>query len=204
MPDHPAVYVVDSDAAVRASLAAVLTSAGLAVEAYGSAAEFLAAFDAERGGCLLLDIRVPDMSAAQLRECLNERRAMVPIVFLTGHADVMLAIEAMQHGAADFVQHPCRDCEVLERVCHALERDRSNRANLRQPEAIAARIAALGATEREVLDRLAAGASEAAIARELGLGLAAVESVRARLMQTLCACSRGHLARLAAEAARAH
>ena len=204
MPDQPAVFVVDDDDSVRASLTAVLTSAGLAVETFGSAAEFLDGFDADRAGCLLLDIRMPGMSGSELQEWLDRRQAIVPIVFLTGHGDVVLAVEAMQHGAVDFVRHPVRGCDLLERVGHALERDRTNRAALQRPAVIRERIDGLSTTEREVLALLAAGEPEAAIARALGLGLRAVEIARAQLMQKLCACSRGHLARLAAEATRAH
>lgn len=205
MPDHPAaVFVVDDDASVRAALCAALTSAGLLVESFSSAAEFLEALDTERAGCLVLDIRLADMSGAELQQRLDERQAIVPIVFMTGHADVVLAVEAMQHGVVDFIQHPFRDCDLIERVGHALERDRCNRATLKVPAAIQERIERLGTTEREILGRLAAGDPEAGIARELGLSLRSVEIVRAQLMEKLSACSRGHLARLAAEAARSH
>ena len=205
MPDPAAaVFVVDDDASVRAALCAALRSAGLLVESFGSATEFLDAYDTERAGCLVLDIRLAGMSGPELQQRLDERQAIVPIVFLTGHADVVLAVEAMQHGVVDFIQHPFRDCDLIERVGHALERDRCNRAALKRPAAIRERIERLSGTDREILGRLAAGEREAAIAHELGLSLRSVEIVRAQLMEKLSACSRGHLARLAAEAARAH
>lgn len=205
MPDPAAaVFVIDDDASVRATLCAALTSAGLLVESFGSATEFLAAYDTERAGCLVLDIRLAGMSGPELQQRLDERQAIVPIVFLTGHADVVLAVEAMQHGVVDFIQHPFRDCDLIERVGHALERDRCNREALKLPAAILERIQRLSDTDREILGRLAAGEREADIARGLGLSLRSVEIVRARLMEKLSACSRGHLARLAAEAAGAH
>ncbi len=205
MSNHPAaVFVVEDDASVRASLRTALIAAGLNVETFGSAAEFLAAFEPDRAGCLVLDIRLAGMTGPELQMRLDERRAIVPILFLTGHGDVVLAVEAMQRGAVDFIQHPFRDCDFIERVGLALERDRSNRAALAAPAAIRERIERLSATDREVLERLALGESEALIARELGQSLRAVEIVCAQLMEKLCACSRGHLARLAAEAAKPH
>ena len=204
MPDHPAaVFVVDDDASVRATLKATLTAAGLLVETFSCAADFLAAIDGDRAGCLVLDIRLTGMSGPELQQRLDEHQAIVPIVFLTGHADVVLAVEAMQHGVVDFIQHPFRDCDLIERVGRALERDRNNRAALRLPAAIRERIERLGSSEREILARLTAGEPEPQIAHELGLSLRSVEIVRAQLMEKLSACSRGHLARLAAEAARA-
>lgn len=205
MPDPPAaVFVVDDDASVRSALRAALTSAGLRVETFSSAAEFLDAFDTDRAGCLVLDIRLTGMSGRELQQRLDERQAIVPILFLTAHADVVLAVEALQHGGVDFIQHPFRDCDLIERVGQALERDRSNRAALSVPAAIREQIGRLSATEREILARLAAGESEAQVARETGHSLRTVESVRAQLMEKLSACSCGHLARLAAAAARAH
>lgn len=205
MPDSPvAVFVVDDDAAVRAALTAALSSAGWHVECFRSAHDFLACFDAERAGCLVLDIRPADMTGVELQRELDARQAITPIVFLTGHGDVVLAIEAMQHGAVDFLQHPVRDSDLLERVRHALERDRCNRAALELPAAICERIERLDAGDREVLGHLVAGETEPEIARTLGQSLRSVEIARARLMEALGACSRGHLARLAARAARAH
>ena len=110
MKDTPStIFVVDDDDAVRTSLRLLLKSVGLPVESFSSAQEFLDAFDAERAGCLVLDIRMPGMSGLELQQKLNEMHAIIPIVFITGHGDVPMAVEAMQHGAIDFIQKPFRD-----------------------------------------------------------------------------------------------
>ena len=114
MKEKPAsVFVVDDDDAVRTSLKLLLKSVGQPAEAYASAQEFLDAFDPERPGCLVLDIRMPGMSGLELQGKLNEMHAMTPIVFITGHGDVPMAVEAMQNGAVDFIQKPFRDQDLL-------------------------------------------------------------------------------------------
>src|SRR5215471_15819127 len=123
----PLITVVDDDAAARSSLRLLLKSLGLAAVAYDSAAAFLAAYDPEQPGCLLLDIRMPGMSGLELQEQLNLRGAIAPIIFITGHGDVAMAVEAMQHGAFDFLQKPFRDQELLERVQRAIAKDRAIR-----------------------------------------------------------------------------
>ena len=117
MREDPAtVFVVDDDEAVRASLKLLLKTLGLPAQTYASAQEFLATFDARRGGCLVLDIRMPGMSGLELQEELNARGAILPIIFITGHGDVPMAVEAMQRGAMDFLQKPFRDQDLLDRV----------------------------------------------------------------------------------------
>ena len=121
MKDTPStIFVVDDDDAVRTSLRLLLKSVGLPVETFSSAQEFLDAFDAERAGCLVLDIRMPGMSGLELQQKLNEMHAIIPIVFITGHGDVPMAVEAMQHGAIDFIQKPFRDQELIDRINHCL------------------------------------------------------------------------------------
>ena len=137
MKEKPAtVFVVDDDDAVRTSLRLLLKSVGLPVETFTSAQEFLDSFDADRAGCLVLDIRMPGMSGLELQQRLNEIHAIMPIVFITGHGDVPMAVEAMQHGAVDFIQKPFRDQDLIDRINQALEKDRDNRAGLRERDAI--------------------------------------------------------------------
>jgi len=204
VPDSSAVFVVDADAHVRASLAALLGASGHAVESFGSADEFLAGFDAERGGCVVLDIRLEGMGALALQRRLSALHAIVPMVFITGHGDVPLAVEAMQHGAVDFVQKPFKDHELVERVGHALAQDRDNRACLRAPATIRARLECLSAEERAVLEHFAADKPDRQVAGALGLTLRSVEIHRARLLEKMSACSQAHLVRMALEVRRPH
>jgi FixJ family two-component response regulator len=202
--DISAVFVVDDDAAVRASLAGLLNASGLAVESFCSADEFLAGFDAERAGCVVLDIRLAGMGALELQQRLCALHAIVPIVFITGHGDVPLAIEAMQHGAVDFLQTPFKDRELLERVGSALAQDRDNRACLKAPEAIRARLECLSQEERDVLEHFAADKPDRQVAGALGLSVRSVEIHRARLLEKMSACSQAHLVRMALEVRRPH
>jgi len=203
MHDSPAaVFIIDSDNSVCASLRAVLAATGLQVETFESAQAFLDGCDADRAGCLVIDIRLPGMSALELQQRLGAIRAILPIVFITGHGDVPMAVEAMQNGAVDFVQKPFRNHDLIERVCHALEKDRVNRAALRAPEEIRSRLQQLSAPERRVLDLVAQGRAEKLIACELKLSQRSVEIHRARVMEKMGASSLAHLVRMATEAAR--
>ena len=147
----PTVCIVDDDEAVRGSLKLLLKTLGVPTLAYGSAQEFLAEFDPQRRGCLVLDIRMPGMSGLELQEELNQRGALLPIIFITGHGDVPMAVEAMQQGAMDFLQKPFRDQDLVDRINKALEKDRAGRELLGNRERLQARIAALTPREREVL-----------------------------------------------------
>ena len=190
MKEKPAtVFVVDDDEAVRNSLRLLLKSVGLPVETSTSAQEFLDRFDPDRAGCLVLDIRMPGMSGLELQERLNAMHAMVPVVFITGHGDVPMAVEAMQHGAVDFIQKPFRDQDLLDRINQALEKDRENRAGLRARDAIRARIADLTPREKEVLDLVTAGKANKVIAGDLNVSQRTVEIHRARVMEKMEASS---------------
>ena len=126
MKEEPAtVFIVDDDEAIRSSLKLLLKTLGLPAIAYGSAQEFLVAFDPQRPGCLVLDIRMPGMSGLELQQALNARGALLPIIFITGHGDVPMAVEAMREGAMDFLQKPFRDQELIDRINKALGRDRA-------------------------------------------------------------------------------
>ncbi|MFO1375746.1 MAG: response regulator transcription factor [Steroidobacteraceae bacterium] len=204
MKDKPAaVFVVDDDEGVRTSLRLLIRSIGLPVETFDSAQEFLAQFDPERPGCLVLDIRMPGMSGLELQQKLNERHAITPIVFITGHGDVPMAVEAMQAGAIDFVQKPFRDQDLIDRINRALEKDRTNRAALRERDAIRQRIAELTPREREVLELVTKGRANKVIAGDLSVSQRTVEIHRARVMEKMGASSLAHLVRMVIEADRA-
>ena len=203
MKEKPAtVFVVDDDDAVRTSLRLLLKSVGLPVETFGSAQEFLDSFDADRAGCLVLDIRMPGMSGLELQQKLNEMHAITPIVFITGHGDVPMAVEAMQHGAVDFIQKPFRDQDLIDRINQALERDKENRAGLKERDAIRRRMEQLTPREREVLDLVTQGKANKVIAGDLNVSQRTVEIHRARVMEKMGASSLAHLVRMVIEAER--
>ena len=203
MKEKPATaFVVDDDDAVRTSLRLLLKSVGLPVETFGAAQEFIDTFDAERAGCLVLDIRMPGMSGLELQQRLNEMHAIIPIVFITGHGDVPMAVEAMQHGAVDFIQKPFRDQDLIDRINQALEKDRDNRAGLRERDAIRRRMQQLTPREREVLDLVTQGKANKVIAGDLSVSQRTVEIHRARVMEKMGASSLAHLVRMVIEAAR--
>jgi two-component system response regulator FixJ len=204
MKEKPAaVFVVDDDEAVRTSLRLLIRSVGLPVETFNNAQDFLAQFDADRAGCLVLDIRMPGMSGLELQQKLNERHAITPIVFITGHGDVPMAVEAMQAGAIDFVQKPFRDQDLIDRINRALEKDRTNRAALRERDTIRQRIGELTPREREVLDLVTKGRANKVIAGDLSVSQRTVEIHRARVMEKMGASSLAHLVRMVIEAERA-
>jgi FixJ family two-component response regulator len=198
--DVATVFVVDDDEAVRGSLKLLLKALSLPVQAYASAQEFLAGFDPARSGCLVLDIRMPGMSGLELQEELNSRGAMLPIIFITGHGDVPMAVEAMQRGAMDFLQKPFRDQDLLDRINKALDKDRAGRELLGNRERIRARIAGLTPREREVMALVARGNANKVIAGDLELSQRTVEIHRAHVMEKMGANSLAHLVRMVIEA----
>ena len=195
----PTVFVVDDDEAVRGSLKLLLKSIGLAVIAYPSAVDFLAAYQPEQAGCLLLDIRMPGMSGLELQQQLNVRGAVIPVVFMSGHGDIPMAVEAMQHGAFDFLQKPFRDQDLIDRVQKAMERDAASRDQLRQLELIRERLDTLTAREREVLGLMALGKQNKVMAGDLGVSQRTVEIHRARVMEKMQARSLAQLVRMMIE-----
>ncbi len=190
------VFVIDDDDAVRNSLRLLLKSVGLPVQACPSAQEFLPTYDARQPGCLVLDIRMPGMSGLELQEQLNLRGATIPVVFITGHGDIPMAVEAMQHGAFDFLQKPFRDQDLIDRVQRALERDAVNRVQLKQTGLIRTRLESLTPREREVLDLMCAGKPNKVIAADLGVSQRTVEIHRARVMEKMEAHSLAQLVRM--------
>jgi len=193
----PTICVVDDDAAARSSLRLLLKSLGLNAVAYDNAAAFLAGYDPAQPGCLLLDIRMPGMSGLELQQELNRRGTISPVIFITGHGDVAMAVEAMQHGAFDFLQKPFREQELLNRVQKALDRDRAVRDQLRGHEAMQLRLETLTPREREVLEAVAKGGSNKVIAHELGISQRTVEIHRGRVMQKMNAESLAQLVHMA-------
>jgi FixJ family two-component response regulator len=197
MKDSPqTVIVVDDDDAVRNSLRLLLKSAGINSEVAASAREYLGRYDATQGGCLLLDVRMPGMSGLELQQELNMRGATIPVIFITGNGDIPMAVEAMQHGAFDFLQKPFRDQDLLDRVQRALARDMENRARLRHTDRIRERLASLSPREREVLELVTQGKANKMVASDLGVSQRTVEIHRAHVMQKMEASSLAELVRM--------
>jgi two-component system, LuxR family, response regulator FixJ len=194
----PIVSIVDDDDAARSSLRLLLKSLGLAAVAYDSAASFLARYDPQQHGCHLVDIRMPGMSGLELQQVLNQRGGFTPIIFITGHGDVPMAVEAMRQGAFDFLQKPFRDQELLDRVQRAIAKDHSLRQQLRSNDDIRRRLDSLTDREHDVLALVAAGSPNKVIAHKLGISQRTVEIHRARVMEKMHADSLAQLVHITA------
>ena len=193
----PTIFVVDDDEGVRNSIRFLLKSVGLATETLASASEFLETYKPRQPGCLVLDVRMPGMSGLELQQQLNLRGAIIPVIFITGHGDIPMAVEAMQHGAFDFLQKPFRDQDLIDRIQRALERDAHNRAALAQHDRIRARFDSLTPREREVLALMTRGKPNKVMAAELGVSQRTVEIHRARVMEKTGAAWLAQLVRMA-------
>jgi two-component system, LuxR family, response regulator FixJ len=192
----PTIYIVDDDEGVRNSLRFLLKSVGLIGHALASANEFLQTYKPKQPGCLILDVRMPGMSGLELQQQLNLRGDIIPVIFITGHGDVPMAVEAMQHGAFDFLQKPFRDQDLIDRIQRALERDARNRAALAQHERIRASFDSLTPREREVLALMTRGKPNKVMAAELAVSQRTVEIHRARVMEKTGAASLAQLVRM--------
>lgn len=192
----PLVHVIDDDLAVRNALRWLLEGEGLAVEEYPSAEAFLAAYTGERPGCAVVDVRMPGMSGLELQEALTRNRVRLPLVFVTAHGDVSLAVMAMRRGAVDFVEKPFTDERLVESVRLALAMPASHPGGDAEAGMVRARAAGLSERERDVLAAVVDGKSSKMIARELSIAIKTVEAHRARIMAKLGATSLAGLVRL--------
>jgi FixJ family two-component response regulator len=198
---EPTVFVVDDHPGVRKSLLALLDAAGLRAMAYASAAEFLAAYDADRPGCLVLDLRLRERSGLELQGELQRRRVTLPIIVVTGHPDVDSSIRALKSGAFDFLVKPVAPRLLLERIRDAIEVDRQARAVAVEREQVTRRLARLTAREREVLEHLVAGRTSKEIAAALRVSVRTVEGHRRFVLRKMKVSSAAQLVRAVLSAA---
>jgi two-component system response regulator FixJ len=196
MPDKT-VFVIDDDAGVRQGLRFMLRAAGYSVEAFPSARSFLEDYHPRRSGCLLLDIQLPQMSGLELQQTLNLRGWRIPVIFITGHGTVPLAIAAMKAGAFDFIEKPLREDALVESIERALRwNDRAYEERLERAT-LQTRAVSLTPREREVFELVAAGEPNKAIAHHLGISFRTVELHRAHIIEKLQARSLSDLIRMA-------
>tara|TARA_B100000519_G_C14258444_1_gene446281 strand:+ start:4330 stop:4956 length:627 start_codon:yes stop_codon:yes gene_type:complete len=190
------VYVVDDDEAVRDSLELLLKSDGKPVKTYESATAFLKDYSDKMAGCIVLDIRMPGMDGMELQKKLNEKHSILPIIFVTGHGDVPMAVDAMKEGAVDFIQKPYREEALLEKIEAALKQDLEQRKSLDEKQEIIRRIKSLTPREHEIMDRMIAGQANKVIAIELEISQRTVEIHRSRVMHKMGTHSLAHLVRM--------
>ena len=195
-PD-PVVYVVDDEPAVRDSLAMLLRSVGLATRTFDGARGFLDAFQPAPNACLLADVRMPGMSGLELQEALRARGLKLPVIVLTGHGDIAMAVRAMKAGAADFIEKPYNDQVLIDAVHRALAASRSPQPAPADRAGIDARLATLSPREREVMQFVIEGKPNKVIATRLGLSTRTVEVHRAKVMEKMQAASLAELVRMA-------
>lgn len=196
------VHVIDDDPAVRNSLAFLLETANLQARTYDSAIAFLEALPEVRSGCVVTDVRMPEMTGIELVRRLKAQGFRLPIVMITGHADVPLAVEAMKAGVADFIEKPFDDEVLLSAIGAALRDGEKDRQGAAEASEIAARIATLSGREHEVLGGLVAGHANKVIAYDLGISPRTVEIYRANVMTKMKAASLSELVRMAMLAER--
>ena len=196
MSDEVTVFVVDDDLEVREALQLLLESVGLEVELYGSGQEYLDRADFSRPGCLILDIRMPGMSGLELQARLAAESIHPPIIIITGHGDVPMAVRAVQAGAVDFIEKPFNDQALLDSVHRAIERDAEQRGQASRLADIQARFDRLTPREREVLELVIAGKRNKVIAADLGVSQSTVEAHRAKVMEKMEARSLSDLMRM--------
>jgi len=196
MTNEPTVFVVDDDQAMRDSLTWLIESAGLRVQAFGSAEEFLRVYYPGQAGCLLLDVRMPGMSGLELQANLARQEIRIPVIIITGHGDVAMAVKAMRAGALDFIEKPFDHEALLPSLRMALDADRRRRGDRSQRAEIARRLAELTPREHEVMEMVIDGRSNREIAVALGVSTKTVEAHRARVMDKMRAQSLAELVRL--------
>lgn len=200
MDREQTVFIVDDDEGVREGLSLLLETVGQRCELYGSVFEFLESYDENKAGCLVLDIRMPRMTGLDLQEKLNERDSSLPIIFITGHGDIPMAVEAMRRGALDFIRKPFREQDLLDRINEALVCDAGKRKKLLDRKQLMDKVTSLTEREREVFHRVADGEMNKVIGFDLGISERTVEVHRSQAMKKLGVRTVAQLVRIKMEA----
>ena len=200
MDDSQTVFVVDDDEGVRDGLSLLLATVGQSCELYASAYEFLDAYDENRHGCLVLDIRMPRMTGLDLQEKLIEMESKLPIIFITGHGDIPMAVEAMRRGAVDFIRKPFREHDLLDRINEALSVDDTVCKQAMNRQKLNEKLASLSEREWDVFERVADGHMNKLIATDLGISERTVEVHRGQVMKKLGVKTLAQLVRVKIEA----
>jgi RNA polymerase sigma factor (sigma-70 family) len=190
------VFVVDDDQAMRNSLKWLIESVGVQVESFASADEFLAQYQPGRAGCLVLDVRMPGMSGLDLQEYLVEKNVHIPVVIITGHGDVPMAVRAMKGGAIDFIEKPFNDEVLLDAIRRAIAYEEQQRSQHVENLHIQERLSHLTPREHEVMEMVTEGRSNKEIANALGVSAKTIEAHRARVMEKMQAGSLAELVRM--------
>ncbi len=193
--NEPVVFIIDDDEAVRDSLKLLLNSVGQKSETFINPRHFLETYEENRPGCIVLDIRMPSMSGLELQSKLNAMHCILPIIFITGHGDVPMAVRAIKEGAMDFIQKPFRDQELLDLINDALKLDSKQRSELLEHKNILRRVSSLSDREYEVLHHVVEGKANKLIATEIGLSQRTVEIHRSHVMKKMGTKSLAHLVR---------
>ncbi|NIA28267.1 MAG: response regulator [Desulfobulbaceae bacterium] len=199
MSSQQTVFIVDDDEGVRDGFGLLMETVGQEYEAYSSAIEFLEAYNADMKGCLVLDIRMPRMSGLELQEKLKEKGSLLPIILITGHGDIPMAVDAMRRGALDFIRKPFREQDLLDRINEALDIEAGKRKVLDDRQQILEKIENLSERERQVFDLVAAGEMNKAIAMDLGISERTVEVHRSQVMKKLSVRTLAQLVRFKIE-----
>jgi len=192
----PTIYVVDDDDSMRQAIALLLRTVGYTPIVFSRPNDFLAKYDPNIHGCVVLDIRMPEMSGLEIQQQLNRSGAILPVIFITGHGDIPMAVQAMKDGAFDFLTKPFRDQDLLDRINTALKQDAENRAAIEKHADLRRRMESLTPREREVLELVVEGKANKVVAIDLGLSERTVEIHRANVMEKMGARSVAHLVKM--------
>lgn len=192
----PTIYIVDDDDGMRRALSVLMSTVGYNAVAFERPTEFLQKLDPNQPGCLVLDVRMPEMSGLEVQQQLNRSGSMLPVILITGHGDIPMAVQAMKDGAFDFLQKPFRDQDLLDRINGALKQDAENRETVERHADLKRRSESLTPREREVMALVVDGRANKVIAIDLGLSERTVEIHRANVMEKMQARSVAHLVKM--------